>query len=611
MTIDSDSAKFSQALRSAIVWPLGVFLVAILLLVGVVLLLFSEITWSTHSYTVLADVRISENLLIDAQNNVRGYLLTGDPAYVATYKSDRDRAKAELSEIGQLVSDNSNQEHNLEDVIDAKEAWVQHADIMIAQRTPQSPANTDWIKLGATLEQQLNQRFERFVNAETKLCDERARRVRHTKVLLAVSGGVLAGLLVFTLVYQVRRQMFELATSYRDALRVIEQRQAALARSEKDLEAQKEWLRVTLTSIGDGVIVTDPAGRVLLMNHESERLTGWTMAEALHQPLAEVFKIVNEETRAVVESPVARVLIDKKTVGLANHTVLISRSAEEWPIEDSAAPILDERNETLGVVLVFHDATGPRLAQKALKAYSVELEKTVAERTLTLEQTVSELQAFSYTVSHDLRSPLRSMQGFSEALMEDYADKLDEKGRHYLERIQNAAARLDRLIVDLLSYTRISRDQQPLDVLDLDKIVRDIIEADAHLQPPAAEVRVDGPLPKVLGRDSALSQVLSNLLGNSVKFVPPGETPNVRIWSEERGPRVRLWIEDKGLGVPEGAREKIFDMFVQLNEPAQFGGTGVGLAIVKKALQIMHGDVGVEPGDGGGSRFWFELAKAC
>ncbi len=252
-----------------------------------------------------------------------------------------------------------------------------------------------------------------------------------------------------------------------------------------------------------------------------------------------------------------------------------------------------------------------RIAQRSLQAHSTELEKTVADRTLTLQQSVADLQAFSYTVSHDLRSPLRAMQGFSEALMEDYAEKLDERGRHYLERIQGAAARLDRLIIDLLSYTRIARDDSPLEPLDVDKIVRDIIEADTHLQPPAANVRIEGPLARVLGRDTAFNQVMTNLLGNAAKFVREGETPQIRIWSEERGTRVRLWIEDKGIGIPADQNEKVFDMFVQLNEGTKFGGTGVGLAIVKKATQIMRGTVGVEPGpEGIGSRFWLELAKA-
>jgi len=610
VTIDSDSARFSQALRSAIFWPLGVFFAATILLVVFIVALLSEVTWSTHSYEVLAHVRHCENLLIDAQNNVRGYLLTGDQSFVTTYQTDRLQAENGLKDLKVLVSDNQEQTHNAQDIVNAMRSWGEHADILVAQRA-QAPVNPDWMKLGATLSEQAQRSFEQFVTEEEQLRDTRLHRVRRMKTIIAASGGVLALLLVVTIVYQVRRQMLELAASYRDALKTIEQRQAALARSENDLEAQKEWLRVTLTSIGDGVIVTDPEGRVVLMNHESEWLTGWTLAEALHHPLPEVFKIVNEDTRAVVENPVTKVLIEKKTIGLANHTVLLSRKGDEWPIEDSAAPILDANGETLGVVLVFHDASSSRLAQRSLKASNEELEKTVADRTLTLQQAVSDLQAFSYSVSHDLRSPLRAMQGFAEAVLEDYGDKLDERGRDYLGRIKAAGTRLDRLILDLLSYTRIARDDAPMESSDLDKIVRDVIAADSRLQSPAAEIRVDGPLPKVLGRESALNQVVTNLLGNAVKFVHEGKTPSIRIWSEERAPSVRLWIEDKGLGIAKEEQEKIFNMFTQLNDSAKFGGTGVGLAIVKKAMEIMHGKVGVESTDDSGSRFWLELPKAC
>jgi PAS domain S-box-containing protein len=541
---------------------------------------------------------------------VRAYLLTGDNSFVKAYKANRDHAATDLAQLKDLVSDNQEQSHNADDILQAEQTWVAHADIMIAQRTPQTPANADLVRLGSTLEDNLRGAIDRFAQKENELLDDRQHHVRQMKTVLAVAGGVLALLLVFTIVYQVRRQMLELAGAYRTALETIEQRQAALARSEKDLEAQKEWLRVTLTSIGDGVIVTDPAGRVLLMNHEAERLTGWTLADALHHPLVEVFQIINEETRTAVQDPVAIVLAEKKVVGLANHTMLISRHAEEWPIEDSAAPIIDAQGETLGVVLVFHDATNARLAQKSLKAYSAELEKTVAGRTLRLQQTISDLQAFSYSVSHDLRAPLRAMEGFSDAVLTDYADKLDETGRNYLGRIKAGAARLDRLILDLLSYTRISRDEAPLEPLDLDRIVREIIESDNQFQPPAAEIKIDGPLPQVLGRESALHQVVSNLLGNAVKFVPEGTTPQIRIWSEARGANVRLWIEDKGLGIATGQQEKIFEIFVQLNDPTRYGGTGIGLAIVKRAMQIMHGSVGVESAEGSGSRFWLELGKA-
>ena len=323
-----------------------------------------------------------------------------------------------------------------------------------------------------------------------------------------------------------------------------------------------------------------------------------------------MFKVVDEKTRFALEDPVTKVFQEKKVVGLANHVLLLSRTGEEYPVEDSAAPICDAKGNILGAVMVFHDASDRRLAQKSLKEYSNDLEKQVADRTTALQQTVSELEAFSYTVSHDLRAPLRAMQGFSEAVLEDYADKLDAQGKHYLERIMDASKRLDNLIQDLLSYTQISRQDTPLETLDLNKVIRDIVDHDPSLNPPGATIRVEGTFPKVLGRESALAQVVSNLLGNAAKFVPPETVPQIRIWGEDRGSRLRLWIEDNGIGISPEDHERIFEMFVQTNDTQLYGGTGVGLAIVKKAVQTMRGSVGVESEDGAGSRFWVELNKA-
>ena len=200
----------------------------------------------------------------------------------------------------------------------------------------------------------LRANFDKFIAVEETQRDKRLYRIREMKQGLAYAGGGLVILLSLTVAHLVRKQMMALAASYRTALDTIEQRHAALARSEADLEEQKEWLRVTLTSIGDGVIVTDPQGRVVLMNHESERLTGWTNVEALHQPLSAVFRIVDEKTRVALEDLVGKILIEKKVVGLASRPLLLSRTGEEWPVEDSAAPISDAKGTILGVVVVFH-----------------------------------------------------------------------------------------------------------------------------------------------------------------------------------------------------------------------------------------------------------------
>ena len=579
-----------------------IFITAVLLLL-LVFQLFQFVKWSDHSYVVIEQTMRCENQAISLQNQVRGYFLTNDPVFVSSFETEQQGIAAALAQLKDLVQDNERQGARAEEIIQAKNAWLEHVRTIVAQHPQGANPDVNGVMTGKGLMDEMIRKIDAFVAVEEDLRQQRLKKVRRMEQILLYAGSGLFVLLSAAVGQVVRRHFIRLASDYRLALDTIEQRQT-------ELEQQKEWFRVTLSSIGDGVIVTDEEGRIVFMNYEAERLTEWKSAEGYFKPLAQIFKIINEDTRATVEDPVARVLRERKMVGLANHTVLISAKDQECPIEDSAAPIFDVEGKILGVVLVFHDATRGRRAQNMLKAYSEDLEKKVADRTASLRQTVTEMEAFSYTISHDLRSPLRSMQGFAEAVLEDYSDKLDDLGKGYLVRIKNAAERLDRLIQDLLAYTRISRQDAPLVALDLDKSVHEIIEHYPNLNPQSVQIEIVGKLPKVLGREAALTQVLSNLLGNAVKFVAEGTIPHIKVWCEDNGSRVRLLIQDNGIGIAQRDFERIFQMFIQINEPALYGGTGIGLAIVKKAVNTMQGTVGLESEEGKGSRFWVELNKA-
>jgi len=568
------------------------------------------VKWSEHSYDVISQTRACEQMIVDCQSEVRGYLLNADPSFQASFNRQHIQVDQAFQQLENLVHDNPQQFSLAHGLVQAKDLWVSYATVSIEQRARGTSATPDWLRMGDNLMGNLRVQFQSFTQAEEGLHEKRIHHADTVKRVLEFAGGALFIILAVTVGALVRRQFFRLAVDYRTARDTIEHRHAALVRSEADLEEQKEWFRVTLTSIGDGVIVTDQEGRVVFMNQEAERLTNWNSVEALLKPISIVFRIVHETTRARIEDPVARVFAEKKIVGLKNQAVLVSRTGEEWPVEDSAAPIYDAKQKLLGVVLVFHDASEIRRAQNALRMHSEELERRVNQRTIALQQTVLELESFSYTVSHDLRSPLRAMMGFAQAVLEDYGDRLDEQGKNYLGRITNAAERLDRLIQDLLSYTRMSRQDAPLVPLDMDKMLRNIVQHYPNLNPPAAEIEIKGTLPHVLGQEASLTQVISNLLGNAAKFVPPGATPRIQVWSEDLGAQVRLWIEDNGIGIAPADYERIFKMFVQVNENRPYGGTGVGLAIVKKAVESMRGRVGLEPGKTGGTRFWVELSKA-
>lgn len=244
-------------------------------------------------------------------------------------------------------------------------------------------------------------------------------------------------------------------------------------------------------------------------------------------------------------------------------------------------------------------------AQDELQRHAVGLELAVEQRTAQLQELVSELNTFAYSVSHDLRAPLRSIQGFAELLREEVGPTLAEPGRSHLERIIRAARRMDTLIRDVLEYSRITRAQMTIEDIDLGPIIRDTIEAQAPLRAPLADVEIEGELPLVRASRPALIQCLSNLLSNAVKFVAAGVKPRVRVRAERRGEFVRVWIEDNGIGIAPDHHERIWGMLERLN--ANYEGTGVGLTIVRKAVERMGGNVGVESALGAGSRFWLEL----
>jgi PAS domain S-box-containing protein len=380
-----------------------------------------------------------------------------------------------------------------------------------------------------------------------------------------------------------------------------------LVAAREALQREKELLATTLASIGDAVIITDAEGRVTFLNGEAERLTKWKNAEAANQPLPNIFRIINEESRAPVESPADKVLRLGTVVGLANHTLLIAKDGTETPIDDSAAPIRHGDGPLFGVVLVFRDFTEQKKAQEAIKARGQELEGLVQQRTAKLQETVGELEAFSYSIAHDMRGPLRAMQGFSRILLSDFAGQIDAEGGEYLQRIEKAANRMDRLITDILNYSKVVRGTLELGPTDVQQLISEIVGSYPDLQSDKADIVVEPPLPPVLANDAALTQVISNLLANAVKFVAPGVRPRVRVWGEARSGVALLWFEDNGIGIASESQARLFNIFTRLNRPELYEGTGIGLAIVRKAVERMGGAVGVESEEGKGSRFWVRL----
>jgi PAS domain S-box-containing protein len=249
-------------------------------------------------------------------------------------------------------------------------------------------------------------------------------------------------------------------------------------------------------------------------------------------------------------------------------------------------------------------------AQQSLSLHAQQLENQITERTSELRHSLNSMESFCYTIAHDLRAPLRTMHGFTAALLDEFGSGVGAAGHDYGKRIITAATRMDDLIRDLLAYGRISSAALPMVGTDLENILDYVIEQvrQSH-QASNPEFIIQSPLPTVLANKIVLDQVFTNLLTNAVKFVATGVRPSVRIASQDLGERVRISVHDNGIGIAPEYFDRIFRVFERL-DPHRYPGTGIGLAIVQKGIERMGGQVTVESQPGHGSTFSIELRKA-
>ena len=360
----------------------------------------------------------------------------------------------------------------------------------------------------------------------------------------------------------------------------------------------------------DGILILDPGTRKIIdANPFMSELLGYPHEELLGKELWEIGLLKDEkESRAAFRELQEKQFIRyedlplQTNAGARREVEFVSNIYEEDGrdvIQCNIRDITDRKR----VENALHQAKD-QLADQTAK-----LEGQVVERTATLQETIGELQAFSYSVSHDMRAPLRAMQGFAQVLLDDYGSKLDKRGVDLLQRVMRSALRLDRLIQDVLSYSRVLHAPGLMEPVDLDGLLRDIIAT--YPNGHKTEIHIQGKLPTVLGNEAFLTQCFSNLLGNASKFVAPGTIPNIEIGAEDREQSmVRVWIQDNGIGIAAENHERIFRMFEQINLAAEYEGTGVGLTIVRKAAERMGAQVGFESELGKGSRFWIQLQKA-
>ncbi len=357
-------------------------------------------------------------------------------------------------------------------------------------------------------------------------------------------------------------------------------------------------LAAIVESSDDAIVSKNLDGIITSWNKGAARLFGYTAEDAIGKSITMLIP-----PDRLDEEP--DILAKIRSGQRIDHFETIRRKKDGtlFNISITVSPIRNDAGEIVGASKVGRDITDRVRAKE-------KLEQTVAERTAALRDVVAELEAFSYSIAHDMRAPLRAMNSYAQIVREDYSQILPEEGRDFLQRIGASAQRLDALITDVLNYSRISRGDMPLENIAIPALFREVIDSYPAIRAYAQNISVELGIPAVRANKAALTQCISNLLSNAVKFTRDDVPPIINVRSEPEAGFVRIWVEDNGIGISEEGRKRIFHMFQRLNPSPNVEGTGIGLTIVRKAVERMGGHVGVESQPNVGSRFWIELPAA-
>jgi PAS domain S-box-containing protein len=405
-----------------------------------------------------------------------------------------------------------------------------------------------------------------------------------------------------------------------------------LARSRKALEAQTLMLQSVLNSMVEGLVAADERGRFVIWNPAAERILGLGAAKLSPEEWTAHYGVYLPDT--VTPFPTEQNPLLRAIHGETSTAEMFVRNPElpegAW-IEASASPLKDSDGVASGGVVAFRDITQRKTDEREIRKLNDELEQRVVERTAQLEAANKELEAFSYSVSHDLRAPLRHILGFSRILSEEVGSSLDPSAQHYLERIQEGTRKMGLLVDELLGLARVGRHALSLQRTDLNSIVAEVI---SMLQPDGEGREVEwviADLPVVECDPVLVKQVFQNLLANALKFTRPrvasagtaaptlqdenarAGTPAstqavIEVSCTEKDGAAVFIVRDNGIGFNMKYVDKLFGVFQRLHRAEDFEGTGIGLATVQRIVQKHGGRVWAEAELDNGAAFYFTLA---
>lgn len=368
--------------------------------------------------------------------------------------------------------------------------------------------------------------------------------------------------------------------------------------AQEALAAQRRVYHAILSSTPDLAYVFDLQHRFTYANDALLRMWGKTWDEAIGRTCLELG--YPDWHAAMHDRELEQVKATKRPVrGEVPFTGTHGRRIYDYIF----VPVLDAKGEVEAIAGTTRDVT-------ELREHASTLETMVASRTAELKSSIDELERFTYTVAHDLRAPLRAVHRFSELLVMKHPD-LPPTAHKYIGQVLEGAKSMDRLIGDLLAYSRIGRSETKLESIDTGAVIKEVLGTlSAQIQEREARVEIaQENFPHALADKFLLGQILTNLVTNAIKFVPGDRKPAIQIGTRPHDSRVRIWVKDNGIGIDPRYKDQVFKLFERLHSQEDFPGTGIGLAIVSRAVERMGGRVGLESEPGKGSEFWIELPQ--
>ena len=381
-----------------------------------------------------------------------------------------------------------------------------------------------------------------------------------------------------------------------------------LVRSRGALESQTRMLQSVLDSIAEGLVVADEQGKFIIWNPAAERIVGLGPSSVPSEQWSEHYGIFLPDT--VTPFPPQQNPLLRAIRGEVCSAELFLRNAEApdgvW-IEVNASPLKDKHGVARGGVAAFRDITRSKAVEREIRSLNEELELRVAERTAQLEEANQELEAFTYSVAHDLRAPLRHVAGFAGILVEECGTSLDAEAQRYLQRIQDGTRKMGQLVDELLSLARVGRQAPNLQQAGMNSMVTEVINM---LQPEIEGRQVEwrvANLPFVECDPTLIKQVFQNLISNALKYSRPRAPAVIEIGQTTVTGQPVIFVRDNGVGFSMKYADKLFGVFQRLHRSEDFEGTGVGLATVQRIVKKHQGSVWAEAQLDRGATFYFTL----